>query len=84
MGDLRGQPLQPPIKPAELKAKGTCYVGWRDARAGACFAVVGPGPDDVRRLEHYAVHSPTGMEWGYGGSGPAAVVAAILVLFRVP
>ena len=30
-------------------------------------------------LKHYVVHSPTGFEWGYGGSGPSDLALAILV-----
>jgi hypothetical protein len=29
-------------------------------------------------LHHVAVHSPTGFEWGYGGSGPADLALSIL------
>lgn len=30
-------------------------------------------------LRHVAKHSPTGMEWGYGGSGPADLARSILI-----
>ena len=29
-------------------------------------------------LRHIVLHSPTGMEWGYGGSGPADLALSIL------
>lgn len=29
-------------------------------------------------LHHVAFHSPTGFEWGYGGSGPADLALSIL------
>lgn len=32
-------------------------------------------------LPHIPFHSPTGFEWGYGGSGPADLALAILVDF---
>lgn len=32
-----------------------------------------------RSLRHIAYHSPTGLEWGYGGSGPADLARSILV-----
>jgi hypothetical protein len=32
-------------------------------------------------LRHIVVHSPTGMSWGYGGSGPADLAVSILVDF---
>lgn len=31
-----------------------------------------------RMLEHVIYHSPTGLEWGYGGSGPADLALSIL------
>jgi hypothetical protein len=34
-----------------------------------------------RRLAHIIKHSPTGMEWGYMGSGPADLAYAILTDF---
>ena len=30
-------------------------------------------------LKHQVKHSPTGMEWGYGGSGPADTARSILM-----
>jgi hypothetical protein len=33
---------------------------------------------DGKPLRHYPLHSPTGFEWGYGGSGPADLAVAIL------
>ena len=33
---------------------------------------------DGRPLDHIVYHSPTGMEWGYGGSGPADLALSIL------
>jgi len=30
------------------------------------------------RLRHHVYHSPTGMNWGYGGSGPADLARSIL------
>jgi len=32
----------------------------------------------VRPLKHVAYHSPSGLEWGYGGSGPADLALSIL------
>jgi len=39
--------------------------------------------DDGRQyvLPHIIQHSPTGMEWGYGGSGPADLALSLLVDF---
>lgn len=34
---------------------------------------------DGNPVEHVVRHSPTGMEWGYGGSGPADAARSILL-----
>jgi len=31
-----------------------------------------------KQLKHYIYHSPTGFNWGYGGSGPADLARSIL------
>lgn len=31
-----------------------------------------------RPLSHVGPHSPTGLNWGYGGSGPAALALSLL------
>lgn len=52
------------------------YCGTRTAEVGTCKVTVDGKPLpprlDVRN------HSPTGFEWGYGGSGPAQLALAIL------
>ncbi len=35
----------------------------------------------TRLLRHIVYHSPTGMEWGYGGSGPSDLARSILADF---
>lgn len=46
-------------------------------RAGNC------GPQVTRYpLQHVVVHSPTGFEYGYGGSGPADLALSILFDWR--
>ena len=35
----------------------------------------------TRPLRHIIYHSPTGMEWGYGGSGPSDLARSILADF---
>ena len=35
----------------------------------------------TRPLKHILYHSPTGMEWGYGGSGPSDLARSILADF---
>ena len=37
------------------------------------------GHDQARPLRHWPLHSPTGFQWGYGGSGPADLALAILL-----
>lgn len=34
--------------------------------------------ETTRSLRHVVLHSPTGFEWGYGGSGPADLALSIL------
>jgi hypothetical protein len=50
------------------------YRGWRDEKG--CFVLVNKKPLSSR-LDLWN-HSPTGFEWGYGGSGPAQLALAIL------
>lgn len=56
-------------------------------RAGVCRIVVAYLEDGKTRHRHLGLrlnlrnHSPTGFEWGYGGSGPAQAALAILADF---
>lgn len=55
------------------------YCGWRDDK-GNCRVRVRDGNISRElplRLD-LSNHSPTGFEWGYGGSGPAQLALAIL------
>lgn len=47
------------------------YLGLRDRR-GPSITV------DGEALRHIVRHSPTGLEWGYGGSGPADTALSLL------
>ena len=65
------------------------YRGKRlSCQADPCSAqVVEEGPVKiVRPLLHQVHHSPSGFEWGYGGSGPADLARSILadLLGRIP
>jgi len=52
------------------------YSGHRDRKHGHTIVEVDDQPLSLRLdLEN---HSPTGFEWGYGGSGPAQLALAIL------
>lgn len=55
------------------------YIGTR--RDSGCFVTVHDGQFPPYRLSarlDIENHSPTGFEWGYGGSGPAQLALAIL------
>ena len=55
------------------------YVGYR--QQGRTIVEKLPGQEQLtpeRSLE-VANHSPTGFEWGYGGSGPAQLALALLL-----
>ena len=53
------------------------YIGLRDPDGTARIMV--ETEDGYRRpLRHVVYHSPTGLEWGYGGSGPADAALSIL------
>lgn len=51
------------------------YEGYRDPDRG-CMVTVDGEPLDLRL--DLRDHSPTGFEWGYGGSGPSQLALAIL------
>lgn len=53
--------------------KGYRGPDWDDTSVMVCE----PGKR-VRNLKHLVQHSPTGLEWGYGGSGPADLARSIL------
>ena len=55
---------------------GIVYRGLRD-EGGRALVIVLAG-SARRPLKHYVYHSPTGFNWGYGGSGPADLALAIL------
>jgi hypothetical protein len=53
------------------------YIGSRGRDgSGLVEVVVDGGPR--RPLKHRVRHSPTGLEWGYHGSGPADTARSIL------
>ena len=60
------------------------YRGYPKEQAGAGKIDVIEKPDDngstpvKKPLEHVVRHSPTGMNWGYGGSGPSDTALSIL------
>jgi len=56
-----------------MTGMGKIYQGRRIREAGGQPAFVNNKP-----LKHIVKHSPTGFNWGYGGSGPADLALSIL------
>jgi Family of unknown function (DUF6166) len=56
------------------------YIGERDKRGTAHVWVIGKDGDAHGLEPRFDLrnHSPTGFEWGYGGSGPAQLALALL------
>ncbi|HEY8414370.1 MAG TPA: DUF6166 domain-containing protein [Thermaerobacter sp.] len=72
-----GRPLKDPV--SIQRGMGPICAGraqadraMREAQPGVVVTVNG------RPLQHVVRHSPTGMEWGYSGSGPADLALSIL------
>jgi hypothetical protein len=63
------------------RAVSRTYIGIRTFRGqgGAVASVLVEQAGTRTPLRHVPVHSPTGLEWGYGGSGPADTALAILL-----
>ena len=58
----------------------TVYRGYTDQAQAGPEAVILVYAEDrpAYKLRHMIVHSPSGMAWGYGGSGPADLALSIL------
>jgi hypothetical protein len=57
------------------------YHGTRGELVGTCRVYAEDEHGQRRRLHHrtgHRSHSPTGFEWGYGGSGPAELARALV------
>lgn len=63
---------------AMLTSKPLFYVGVRTKEGPRVYAIREGRPQPLR---HIVCHSPTGFEWGYGGSGPADLSLSILADF---
>lgn len=58
------------------------YEGHYDEGLGLCYVEVfkpGKSPYPMQERQDIINHSPTGIAWGYGGSGPAQCAFAILM-----
>jgi hypothetical protein len=63
-----------------MKTPTTVYRGHRDGQGIALIEVLDNPTHGVGRpIVHHIRHSPTGFEWGYGGSGPADTARCILI-----
>ena len=69
-GEVLHEPIGVPVRPEYQALTGDAedVVLWR-TREGEAHASV----------PHTARHSPTGIEWGYGGSGPADLALSVLL-----
>jgi hypothetical protein len=54
------------------------YHGWRDDNGSAQVIILHNGVTALPLRLDLDNHSPTGFEWGYGGSGPAQLALALL------
>jgi len=63
------------------RAVSRTYIGIRTFRGqgGSVASVLVEQGGTRTPLRHVPAHSPTGLEWGYGGSGPADTALAILL-----
>jgi hypothetical protein len=58
------------------------YEGHYDSARDVCYVEVfkpGKSPYPMQERQDIVNHSPTGIAWGYGGSGPAQCALAILI-----
>ena len=69
-GEVRPEPIGVPVRPEYEALTGDAedVVLWRTLEGEAHASV-----------PHAARHSPTGIEWGYGGSGPADLALSVLL-----
>jgi hypothetical protein len=55
------------------------YKGSVDDESGECAVTVYRDGEVLGPLHHEVRHSPTGLAWGYGGSGPSDLALSLLV-----
>jgi hypothetical protein len=54
------------------------YHGVKSSHTGAIITVETPDGEVLGVVRHIAAHSPGGMTWGYGGSGPLDCARSLL------
>lgn len=67
--------------PASRMKAGASIPVYSGVHIGADTLVTVATGNNSRPLDHIVYHSPTGMSWGYGGSGPADLARSILADF---
>ena len=55
------------------------YHGYRLSGDGSVIAVECPTGEHIRMLRHVVRHSPSGLSWGYLGSGPCDTARSLLL-----
>lgn len=73
-----------PVQPYDRSLQSSHYFGQRSwERCEVYFVAASEIPVfeelDIRPSLKLSNHSPTGFEWGYGGSGPAQLALALLL-----
>jgi hypothetical protein len=67
----------PASAPAVVDPDAFIYRGVR--RGGTAVVLLEHGGRPTHQLRHVVRHSPTGLEWGYAGSGPADLARSLLL-----
>ncbi|MEU6719871.1 DUF6166 domain-containing protein [Nonomuraea sp. NPDC046802] len=55
------------------------YHGYRRATGGSFITIETPDGDHIGVVRHLPLHSPTGLSWGYNGSGAADCARSLLI-----
>jgi hypothetical protein len=55
------------------------YHGYQSPVAGSIITIETPAGETAGLVRHVVKHSPTGMGWGYAGSGPADCARSLLI-----
>jgi len=77
---MKGSTMNALTKTTEHQARSRkMYTGRRGPQGCVVWAIAGNGErKPLNPRQELRNHSPTGFEWGYGGSGPAQLALAIL------